>query len=123
MNTRVAVGTHALADCWGCRPAALTSADALLAAVCDAASAAGATVLDARCTSFPAYPGTTGAGLTAIAVLAESHAAVHTYPETGYAAVDVFTCGTRCDPRAALDALIAFLAPSDVSVEVLTRGG
>lgn len=41
-------------------------------------------------------------GVTAVVLLAESHISIHTWPEHGYAAADCFTCGTGCDPEAAI---------------------
>lgn len=111
-----------MADCWGCRDQALVDADGLEAALTAAAEAAGASVLEVRSRRFVPAPGAAGGGVTTFAVLAESHASVHTYPEIAYAAIDVFTCGTRCDPRAAVEGLVPFLAPDRVSVQVLARG-
>lgn len=116
------MGTHALADCWGCRPEALLSADELADALVAAAETAGATMLEVRTHRFGPLSGDAAGGLTVFAVLAESHASVHTYPEFAFAAVDVFTCGTRCDPFAAINALTNFLAPDDISMRVVARG-
>ena len=44
-------------------------------------------------------------GVTALALLAESHISIHTWPELGYATVDAFTCGTRTDPERAIEML------------------
>ncbi len=48
-------------------------------------------------------------GVTALALLAESHISIHTWPETGYVAVDVFTCGSHTQPEAACTFLIQAL--------------
>jgi S-adenosylmethionine decarboxylase proenzyme len=46
-------------------------------------------------------------GVSGVIIISESHMAIHTWPEYGYAAVDIFTCGTEMDPSAACSALIA----------------
>jgi S-adenosylmethionine decarboxylase len=61
-------------------------------------------------------------GVTAIALLAESHLAIHTWPEHGYAAVDVMSRGTTMRPHAAVDVLREALAATDVEVTVAARG-
>lgn len=60
-----------------------------------AAEVSNATLLEIRTHSF------TPQGVTGFALLAESHISIHTWPEHGYAAVDVFTCGNTTDPEAA----------------------
>jgi S-adenosylmethionine decarboxylase len=60
-------------------------------------------------------------GLSGVAVLAESHIAVHTWPEARYAAFDIFMCG-RADPRLALAVLQRAFAPQRVNVRELHRG-
>ena len=57
-----------------------------------------------------------------MALLAESHLSIHTWPEHGYAAVDIFLCGRRHDIDAALAVLVAALAASHVVQHRLNRG-
>jgi S-adenosylmethionine decarboxylase len=61
-------------------------------------------------------------GVTGVALLAESHVSIHTWPERRYAALDIFMCGTACDPQKALDALINALQPGRTSVRRFARG-
>jgi S-adenosylmethionine decarboxylase len=61
-------------------------------------------------------------GVTGVAVVSESHVMVHTWPEHGYAAVDVFTCGEQATPVAALPALRECFAPDRIQVMEITRG-
>jgi S-adenosylmethionine decarboxylase len=60
-------------------------------------------------------------GVTALALLAESHISIHTWPENGYAAVDVFTCG-QGDPRRACEFLVKQFQAQNHSLRILPRG-
>lgn len=60
-------------------------------------------------------------GLTAFALLAESHISIHTWPESGYAALDIFMCGA-CDPVACLPALTSALLPGRLVITRIVRG-
>jgi len=108
------VGRHLVLELWGCRN--LNSTDVVEQALREVVAACGVTLLDLRV--YPFEP----AGVTGIAVLAESHANIHTWPEYGYAAVDVFTCGDRKDPSAAIPALRACFAPERIETMEMTRG-
>ena len=107
-------GRHLIADFWGA--ASLADADAIRAAIRDAACAAGATILHLHLHRFGPEQ-----GLSGIAVLAESHISVHTWPERGYAAFDAFLCGAT-DANAALAELERHLRPTHKDVQVLRRG-
>jgi S-adenosylmethionine decarboxylase len=77
---------------------------------------AGATLLDFRMHVF-----TPSGGVTGTASLAESHMSIHTWPEHGYVALDIFMCG-ECDPRSCLPELIRAFAPTRMEVIQLLRG-
>lgn len=61
-------------------------------------------------------------GVSGVVVIAESHLAIHTWPEYGYAAVDVFTCGETVDPAVATRALQEYLKAGKVTTIQLNRG-
>ncbi|KJZ18682.1 hypothetical protein TW80_14425 [Loktanella sp. S4079] len=81
-----------------------------------AAEAANATVLDVKLHDFGER-----AGFTGVALLAESHISIHTWPEFGYAAIDIFMCGDA-DLESCLKVLRDYFQPSDESLRVLDRG-
>ena len=93
-------GDHYLADMQLCgNLALLMSAEQLKRECVNAAVLAGAKVLDSMSKSFGP-----GQGVSVLVMLAESHIAVHTWPERRYAAVDVFMCG-QVDGRAVIEHL------------------
>ena len=61
-------------------------------------------------------------GVTGVLAISESHICIHTWPELGYAAADVFTCGTSFDPRKAAQILIERLRSKEPTVTELKRG-
>ncbi len=61
-------------------------------------------------------------GVSGVVVIAESHLFIHTWPEYGYAAADIFTCGTRVQPEKAADAIIAGLKPQNHAIIEMQRG-
>jgi len=108
-------GTHLIADLWGCR--GLDDVSLVEAALREAASAAGATLLQLHVHGFGE-----GAGVTGVALLAESHVTVHTWPEHGYAACDIFLCGRLCAAEPALEALADRLSAARREVQLIPRG-
>lgn len=63
----------------------------------------------------------TGGGLSGVALLAESHISIHTWPERRFAALDIFMCGS-CNPKACISVLHEAFAPTDVIITELLRG-
>ncbi|MBI5525097.1 MAG: adenosylmethionine decarboxylase [Deltaproteobacteria bacterium] len=108
-------GTHILLDMKGIDRALLDDRARLRRTLVKAAKDAGARVLDARFRSFEP------SGVTGVVLLAESHIAIHTWPDRGYAAVDLFTCGRQEKAQKAARALVAALGPTDSNVVVVTR--
>jgi S-adenosylmethionine decarboxylase len=110
----VFAGTHLLADFWDATE--LDNLELLEAAMREAAEVAGATLLHIHLHHFSQ----TG-GISGVAVLAESHLSVHTWPERGFAAFDVFMCGDT-QPELAIEVLRKALKPEKVDLTEQRRG-
>jgi len=107
-------GTHLIVDLWGAeRLDDLAHVEATLR---DAVTAAKATLLHIHLHHF-----TPNQGISGVAVLAESHISIHTWPENGYAALDVFMCG-GAEPQATIDVLRQAFKPDRLAVEEILRG-
>jgi S-adenosylmethionine decarboxylase len=109
------LGLHQLLELNGCPFDVLNDEAAVRVALRDAADAAGATWLGEVSHAFEP------AGVTALGLLAQSHISIHTWPEIGYAAVDVFTCGDPTMPEAACNHLIRTLRSSTHSLVRVPR--
>ena len=111
---KVHAGTHVLIDFWdACH---LDDVATVEGALREAAEACKATALHVHVHAFQENGGVSG-----VAVLAESHISIHTWPEIGFAAFDVFMCG-RCEPENAIPVLRRRFRPGRESVEVRRRG-
>jgi S-adenosylmethionine decarboxylase proenzyme len=111
-----ALGRHLLVEYHGCDRELLNRPDAIGAALRDAVGVAGATPLHEVVHAFSPH------GVTGVIVIAESHFAIHTWPEYGFAAVDLFTCGDQVDPFRAFEHLKTALRAETHSVVELRRG-
>jgi S-adenosylmethionine decarboxylase proenzyme len=110
-----ALGRHLVADFHGCT-ADLNNPDVVLRALEQACEVAGATIISRTGFNFSPY------GVTSVVVIAESHLAVHTWPEYGYAAVDLFTCGTSVDTWRAFEFVKSAFGATRVEVKEMPRG-
>ena len=108
------LGRHLIADLAAGRH--LADPAAIAAALRAAAAAARVTLLDLSVHHFGP-----GQGVTGVALLAESHISIHTWPETGQAAVDIFVCGRDAQPGAALAVLADALAATVQHQHIITR--
>jgi spermidine synthase len=93
--SNVALGNHILVEFMNCDPHIMNDVATIERDMVDAARKAGATVINSTFHHFSPY------GVSGVVVIQESHLAIHTWPEYGYAAVDLFTCGE-------MDAWISF---------------
>ena len=107
-------GTHLLIDLWDAKH--LESLAAVETTMRAAVEACGATLLNLHLHHFEPNGGVSG-----VAVLAESHISIHTWPERGFAAVDIFTCGD-CDPYKAVPVFKAHFRPGNVQLSESKRG-
>ena len=110
------LGRHILVEFYDCDPTALNDLNLVESSMKEAAIAAGSTIVDAVFRRFAPH------GISGVVVIAESHLAIHTWPEYGYAAVDLFTCGEKVDPWAAHDHLQAVFRARDSECKELPRG-
>lgn len=117
MNSVVcSTGTHLLADFHGVAAELLRDAKTLQRLLQDAAHYAGARVLSCHFHSFGEQDGVTG-----VVLLSESHISIHTWPESAFAAIDVFMCGSA-QPHLAIAELARVLAPKRHWVKEAARG-
>jgi S-adenosylmethionine decarboxylase len=114
MHTDFRPGTHLLADLYDCDN--LMDADGIESVLRKAAGAAGATILLSHVHAFPSAGGVTG-----VVLLAESHISIHTWPEHGFAALDIFMCGSA-RAEAALEVVRAELRAGRVRQKTQRRG-
>lgn len=111
-----ALGTHLLLDLKDCKSALLDDIEFIRQAMIGAANEAGATIVGETFHKFSPL------GVTGIIAIAESHLCVHTWPEYGYAAVDIFTCGEVFKPHKAADLLIESLRCEAPVITEVKRG-
>ena len=115
-NTSSYLGRHILAEFFECNSNILNNSDLIEKMMVDAAKACGATVVTQTFHKFSPF------GISGVVVISESHLTIHTWPENGYAAVDLFTCGESCDPKVAYDFLKEALMSTSASFTELKRG-
>jgi S-adenosylmethionine decarboxylase len=107
-------GTHLIVDLW--HASNLDDLPVVEQALRDAADRAGATLLNVDLHHF-----SPNGGISGVAVLAESHISIHTWPEISYAAVDVFMCG-NAQPHKAIEVLKSVFLPGMVTLAEHKRG-
>lgn len=110
------LGRHILAEFFECDPNILNNIEMVEKHMTDAAVECGATVVEKCFHMFNPH------GVSGVVVISESHLAIHTWPELGYAAVDLFTCGENCDPRVAYSYLKKAFSSTSGSFTELKRG-
>ncbi len=109
------VGRHLIMELWGCEDG-LDSVEIVSRVLRESTEACGATLLEEFIHPFAPQ------GVTGVAVISESHIMIHTWPEHGYAAVDVFTCGKKVTPEEVVPVLERYFRPANVQVMEMKRG-
>ena len=102
-------------DLSGCEAIGAFTAEEISATFAAALGRAGATIVHALSHAYP------GAGLTCALILSESHAVLHTWPETGTVNIDIFSCSTRLKSLDAIAELRRFFGARTVSIQEVPR--
>ncbi len=110
------LGHHILVEFYDCNPARLNDLHHIQASMEYAARESKATIVESVFHHFSPH------GVSGVVVIAESHLAIHTWPEYNYAAVDLFTCGQTVNPWTAFDILKQQLEADNFSTNELKRG-
>ena len=108
-------GWHLALECAGCDLGTLTDLATLEKLMVQAAKDAGATVVEHVFHQFSPY------GLSGVVIIAESHLAIHTWPEHGFASIDVFTCRSAALTEKIGENLVATLRPTKISRKLVSR--
>ena len=109
------LGRHLLVEMWDC-DSRIDDVETIGRAIEEAVVAIGATLVQSHVHRYSPQ------GVTGLAVLAESHLSLHSWPEYGYLAADVFTCGTLTIPRRAVAVFEDIFAPGRIEVREIERG-
>lgn len=111
-----ALGRHILAEVFGCDRSILDDPVKVEGILVNAALGAGAEVREVAFHRFSPQ------GVSGVVIISESHLAVHTWPELGYAALDVFTCGENVDPWDACQTVVDGFHAENVQATETLRG-
>ncbi len=111
-----ALGRHILAEFYGCPMETLSDLEQIKQSMVAAALEAGAEVKETVFHQFSPQ------GISGVVVISESHLAIHSWPEFGYAAVDVFTCGQTVDPWVSCNYLKQAFSAQNMSAREIERG-
>ena len=110
------LGCHLLLELKDCNPKLLNDLSYIRHAMIETAQDVGATIVGESFHHFSPQ------GVTGILAIAESHISIHTWPEYGYAAADIFSCGTSFRPREAANKLAEVLECRNPEIQEIERG-
>lgn len=110
------LGRHILCEAFGCDPELINDRQTVEDIMVQAALEAGAEVREVAFHQFSPQ------GVSGVVVISESHLAIHTWPEIGFAAIDVFTCGDSVDPWEACDFLVSRFKAQNATTTEVKRG-
>ena len=111
-----ALGRQILVEFYDCKEHNINDVEYIESSLIKATKASNATIISHNFHKFSPY------GVSGVVVIAESHVAIHTWPEYNYAAVDIFTCGDTIDPWVIQEHLKEFLESKNVSSMEMKRG-
>jgi S-adenosylmethionine decarboxylase len=109
-------GRHAIMELWECNKEFIDNRELIEKVMVKATLEAGAEI---REVTFHAF---TPQGISGTIIISESHLAIHTFPEHGYASLDVFTCGDRIDPQVVAEIIAQKLGSKKVYTLNMERG-
>lgn len=111
-----ALGRHILCESYGCDPEVLNDRKVVEQIMVDAALKTGAEVREVAFHKFSPQ------GVSGVVIISESHLTIHTWPELGYASIDVYTCGDHVDPWAAVNHMNEAFGATSVEAKEYARG-
>lgn len=111
-----ALGQHLLVEFYNCTPSLLDDVEGIEKQMNEAARKCGATIVQSNFHRFEPY------GVSGVVVISESHLAIHTWPEYGYASVDLFTCGDEIQPMIAYEVLKEAFEAKGAEIQMVKRG-
>ncbi len=114
-NSSENIGRHCILELYQCDHAKLNDEAFIRTTITSSAKIAGATLINLVTHSFKPQ------GVTGLALLSESHISIHTWPEIGYAAIDVFTCGDHTMPEKACKLLFKDFLAKNFSFKNIAR--
>ena len=110
------IGYHYVVEASGCDPEVLKDPNRIRQIFMNAAKAGN---MEIKASDFFRFSPT---GVSGVVIVAESHISVHTWPEEGYAALDVYTCGEKADPENAVDYILEKFRAQYAHVSEVKRG-
>lgn len=110
----LASGTHIMADCQGIEFSLLNDGESLKNILIEGLKITGVKILDLQVRAFKP------SGVTVFALLAESHASIHTYPSLGVAMLDLFTCG-KINSELGMQKILERLKPTQSQITIINR--
>jgi S-adenosylmethionine decarboxylase len=115
-NIHETIGRHYIVESSGCDPNIIGSVEKVQQILVKAAEIAGAQVWSISFSKFPPH------GVSGVVVISESHISTHTWPEFGYVALDIYTCGKNVDPEKAVVLAVEAFGSSTSHITEITRG-
>ncbi|SHN06218.1 adenosylmethionine decarboxylase [Gracilibacillus kekensis] len=110
------IGRHVIAELWDCNLDVLNDIDRLEKTFVNAALKAGAEIREVAFHKFAPF------GVSGVVIISESHLTIHSFPEHGYASIDVYTCGNMIDPHLAVTYIEEKLEAKTIEKVEVPRG-